>query len=278
MKNMYGACVATLLWASSALADEPEPLPAPAAAAAPASPANSEAKEPLPPPAPPPAPPAVAPPEPLLKGPIGDQPLAVAHRAPSRYRLSGTIRASAIGDDAVDVVAKGASMPAAGIEGTGVFYRRGSFSLAVGAAWAAGGRQGDVRGVKTRSFLHHLLVPLEGRFALVPWLDLRGRVSPGASYLTVDFGDGADTTTANGWAFSTELAAGTSVRLLGDRKGGSTLEMWGLVDGGYLLSTAVSLDASRRPPEEQLGTQAPTSFGSIAPRGAFLRFGLAMAF
>ena len=54
--------------------------------------------------------------------------------------------------------------------------------------------------------------------------------------------------------------------------------MWGLLDAGYLISTTTTMEASRTPPDAQLGAQASTNYGQLSPRGGFIRFGLALAF
>lgn len=280
MKTMWFArsLAAGCLLTVQSLADEPLPPPEPA----PLAPA-AEANSPPALPAPAAQAPTVAPvpaPEPAQQPaqPIVDKASSRVVGSPSRYRLGVAIRAGSIADRGFDQIADGSGMPGIGFEATGVFYRYKRISVATGLGWDFGGRQGDVRDLQTKLSLHHILVPLEARVSILPWLDVRGRVSPGASFFSVDFGAGSTATTATGWAFSTEAAVGVSARLLGNREEARTFEMWGLIDGGYLLSTSTTIEASRRPPEEQLGVQGASNYGTLSPRGGFLRFGLAMAF
>lgn len=260
-----------------------EPLPPPdVAAPEPAAPesASPPATEEGPSPAPPP-PVAVAPrPAPVtLEAPRGTD----AARPPrlEYFRVGLGPRVMYVRSGGFDLFAADDVLASFAIDATTTAFRRGDLTLAVGAAWDAGGRSNGLRGFDSKLNAHRFTMPIEGRWHYQPWLYGFAKLAPGAAYVRARFDDKANVAIQDSaWAFAADVSVGASLLVVPhgstERR---TPRFWVTPELGYSFATRVSLvPQPGRDEKDVLGSDAAASLGSLSLWGFFWRATAAVTF
>lgn len=168
------------------------------------------------------------------------------------------------------------------IDGTYPLLTSGKLVLAAGLGWDIGGRSDKVRGFSSSLTVHHLYVPVEGRYHLAPGLFLFGKVSPGAvaALASVSEPSAPGELSATGWAFAADASIGGSI-LLGSRKqlDKPSPRFWLTPEFGYAYTTNAPLNANpNRAEKDLLGSDEDTNLGKVAFGGIFWRVSMGVTF
>lgn len=205
--------------------------------------------------------------------------------APARQdliRVNAGLRVGYVPSPGFDTFAKNDVLAQFSIDGTFPIFSTDKLVLGVGVGWDVGGRSDSFRDHRTSLTTHRFYVPIEGRYALLPWLHPFLKLAPGAS---VAFASVRESTlesdiSATGWAFAADASVGTSI-LLGPRKNMErrTPRVWLTPEIGYALTTAAKLSAETgRDEENVLGSDERTNLRSLALSGLFWRASVGMTF
>jgi hypothetical protein len=221
---------------------------------------------------------------PALASAQEDAPAAVPPSAP-RYdyvRVGAGVRVGYLPDAGFDAFASNDVLAQLSLEGTYAFYTRGKLAIASGVAWDNGARSSGARGATTRLTMNRLTVPIEARWYVTPWLDVFGRVAPGAGSYLVRVEDPSSSATLRDapWVFATDLSAGAHVRLAGANDHTvRRARLWLTTELGYGLTTSTSVrPRPDRNEDDVLGSDEGVRLGSLAANGAFWRAGVAVSF
>lgn len=198
-----------------------------------------------------------------------------------RFRVSGGLKVGYVATHGFDTFADSNTLPQLSLDGTYAFARRGRFALAAGLGWDVGGRSSELRGLTANLTTHRFLVPIEARYAVVPWLWAFGKVAPGAALATADIEDPSAprSLSDSGWAFAAEASAGASFVIGKRREGRRGVRFLITPEIGYAVTTKAPLHPSPgRDDDELLGSDATTDLRGVALSGLFWRASFGLAF
>lgn len=157
---------------------------------------------------------------------------------------------------------------------------RDRLALAAGLSYDAGSRKESARDLSTNLGHARALVPIEGRYHLLPFLYGFARVAPGASHTSLSIEDPSAPSpmVLRRWAFATDLSVGASV-LLGrhDRPERHVPRFWITPEAGYMFTSAFNL---RFTPDERDDPRptASTKLGTLAMNGGFFKVSADLSF
>jgi hypothetical protein len=148
---------------------------------------------------------------------------------------------------------------------------------AVGLSWDDGDGEAGARGTRARLSLSRLAVVLEERFVPRRGVYLMARVAPGALRGKVSVQDPSVPAplSVSFSGLSVDASAGAAVRLTTQS---APVGVWLMGDSGYGWAATQTLalrPALATADQDKAGT---TSLGTLAPRGAFFRFSVALSY
>lgn len=221
-------------------------------------------------------------PAPTKWSPSADVPKAEGPARHDLIRVNAGLRVGYVRSSGFDSFAKDDVLTQFSLDGTFPIFTTDKLVLGVGLGWDIGGRSDPLRGQETSLTTHRFYAPIEGRYALTPWLHPFLKLAPGAA---VAFASAYESTlekdiTATGWAFSADASVGASI-LLGPRKHMErrSPRVWLTPEIGYALTTAAKLSAGTgRDDENVLGSDERTNLRSLALSGLFWRASVGLTF
>jgi hypothetical protein len=156
--------------------------------------------------------------------------------------------------------------------------REGSaFSTAVGVMGEVGGSGATARGADADLSVMRGGLVLEERFAPVRWGYAFGRVSPALMAVEATLRDPSSPATLetsySSFAFDASLGLAANLN-----PGGRGVGFWLVGDCGYGWAPSHALTLAPALAAADADKAGTTSLGTLAPRGAFLRAGLALSF
>ncbi len=165
------------------------------------------------------------------------------------------------------------------LSGSGVVWRRDHLALAVGLGMDIGMTSAEARGATSELVLTMVSATAEGRYLLSPRLYAFGRLAPGAQHGATRLHEpsAAGSTALTGSFTTAALAAsaGAAVCLNGLL---STVGLWLIADGGYLLAPSRPLTLRPDLGDGEIAQLGTLDLGTIAPRGAFFRISFALSY
>jgi hypothetical protein len=150
-------------------------------------------------------------------------------------------------------------------------------ATAAGLLWEAGNAQAFARGADARLSLSRVAVVVEERFAPRPWVYALVRVAPAWLRGSASLDDPASPASLQ-TSFSTfglDAAAGLAGRL---NPRAQLLGLWLMADAGYGWAQAQKMTLAPALPAADRQKAGVTELGDLAPRGAFLRFAVALEY
>jgi hypothetical protein len=159
------------------------------------------------------------------------------------------------------------------------FARQSAFGVSAGVGMDYGESNADARGTPSTFKAWRLSVLLEARYYTRPYAYGFARVAPGMLRAAAVLND---MSSANGNQLadhfdlpSVDGSAGAAFRLSGP---GSPVAAWICVEGGYGWTRSHHLFLAPAAPPRDQAKLAPVDLGTIDPRGAFMRFALAVTY
>jgi len=151
------------------------------------------------------------------------------------------------------------------------------FQPALGLVWDAGESQAFARSVEASLTLQRLAVALEGRFIPAPGVYVMARLAPGVLRAAASLADASAPAPLEirYVTASLDAGAGAGVRLT---PAASPVGFWLVADGGYGWTSAHDLTLRPSLPSTDVDKAGVTPLGSLAVRGPFLRFSLALSY
>lgn len=209
----------------------------------------------------------------------------VKAEGPARHdliRVNAGLRVGYLRSTGFDTFAKNDVLSQFSLDATFPIFSTDKLVLGVGLGWDIGGRSDALRGQDTSLSTHRFYVPVEGRYALLPWLHPFLKLAPGAAVAIAKVHESTldQELSATGWAFSADASVGASI-LLGPRKHMErrTPRVWLTPEIGYSLTTAAKLSAETgRDEANVLGSDERTNLRSLALSGLFWRASVGMTF
>lgn len=313
MRNLAIVLAASgILWAPSAVAQEPPapapakpasppplPPPADAPAAAPATPSPPPAESPHQPPAlirPMPLPrhaplvtPApVAQPAPLAQdaapAPEQDVPGPLVDHRGEMWRAELGYRGSFVNDAGYEPFSSTHYFTQVSLAASRTLIKEGRYSFAPGIGFDFGSSSASARGDATSLSVLRLSIPLEGRMHFGPWGYAFVRAAPGLAQVSAEIDDASAPGGAPGamkktdWMFSTDVSAGYAWLIVPrfDRYE-RTARLWLQADAGYGWVAGDRL-AMVPPGGSQGAGVSGVDLGTLTMQGGFFRLAAAVSF
>lgn len=160
-------------------------------------------------------------------------------------------------------------------------FTTGPFSFAAGLSWDYGKSSSTARSDLTSLELHRLLVPLEARLHFGRWGYALLRVEPGAALENAQVNDATllSPLEKSQWVFAGDLSAGYAFPIVPHTSSSrASPSIWLQADGGYGLVVAQRLNLTSETPSTAVASAEGVDLGTLAMRGGFVRFALALGF
>ncbi len=196
-----------------------------------------------------------------------------------RWKVVAGGRGTYVASRGFDTFASNDVLGAFAVEGTYAFYREGKLAIGAGLGGDIGGRSDDMRGTTTDLGVYRVVVPIEARYAVLPWLWGLAKVAPGAAVLHGSMRDVSSSARLSDTAaaFVTDVAAGAAV-VFGRRRA-SKVHFLVTPEVGYSFATRATLEpAPDREDDAILGRDNATRLAPLALNGVFWRLSLGVAF
>jgi hypothetical protein len=198
-------------------------------------------------------------------------------RGPGLWQVALGVRDSSFRDAGYDPFSENDAFVQASLTGTRAFRTGGPFTPAVGVSWETGAADAPARAGQAHLRLSRLAAVLDGRLALLARFSAFLRLSPGLLQGTASLDDAsAPATLRTSFSrLSLDASAGAVAAVTPPTK---PLVLLVIAEGGYGWSPRQTLTLTPQLAAADQQKGGSTSLGSFAPRGAFLRLSVGLAF
>lgn len=197
------------------------------------------------------------------------------------FRFGLGVRVGYASNEGLDPFTKTDAIGQVSLEASRTLLSKGKTSLSLGLGWDFGGKATTARGVTSEMTAHRVVVPIEGRYHLFPWLYGFAKVAPGVSLLDLTVKDTSAPTPLSDLrpGFALDASAGASFLVIGhgapDRK---RVRIWATPELGYGWTTSSRPNLTTDSREDVLGREEGTNMAPVAVRGFFFRIGVGLTY
>jgi hypothetical protein len=199
-------------------------------------------------------------------------------REPRGFQVSAGVRSALFRSAGYDPFSNNDVFVQTSVAATWALRTSPALATAVGASWEWGSEGAVARGAETNLSLRRLSAVIEERFAPRPWAYAFARVAPGWLSGTATLTDTSIPaplrTTFSTFAFDASL--GAAARLSG--RATTRVGLWAVGDAGYGWAPDPHMALAPALPAADSNKAGVTTLDDLAPRGAFFRLALALAF
>jgi hypothetical protein len=197
------------------------------------------------------------------------------------FRFGLATRVGYASNEGLDPFTKTDVIGQVSLEVSRTLLSKGKTSMSLGLGWDFGGKATTARGATSEMTAHRVVVPIEGRYHLFPWLYGFAKVAPGVSLLDLTVKDTSAPTALSDLrpGFALDASAGASFLVIGhgapERK---RVRIWATPELGYGWTTSSRPNLTTDSREEVLGREEGASMAPVAVRGFFFRIGVGLTY